>query len=175
MRAMGATIDRKSEAPWAINGIGNGGLLEPEGADRFRQCRHRRRVSPWASSAPTPSPTTFIGDASLSKRPMGRVLDPLGQMGVQVLSAAPAIACRSPCARPRTAAPITYRVPMASAQVKIAVLLAGLNTPGITTVIEPVPTRDHTERMLKGFGASLEVETDRDGVRHHPSRRPGQS
>ena len=64
------------------------------------------------------------------------------------------------------AAPITYRVPMASAQVKSAVLLAGLNTPGITTVIEPVMTRDHTEKMLKGFGANLEVESDRDGVRH---------
>src|SRR5690606_13428896 len=69
-------------------------------------------------------------------------------------------------AGPKRAAPITYRVPMASAQVKSAVLLAGLNTPGITTVIEPIMTRDHTEKMLKGFGANLEVETDKDGVRH---------
>ncbi|TKB36060.1 MAG: 3-phosphoshikimate 1-carboxyvinyltransferase, partial [Mesorhizobium sp.] len=67
---------------------------------------------------------------------------------------------------PKHAAPITYRVPMASAQVKSAVLLAGLNTPGITTVIEPVMTRDHTEKMLKGFGANLSVETDERGVRH---------
>ena len=67
---------------------------------------------------------------------------------------------------PKHAAPISYRVPMASAQVKSAVLLAGLNTPGITTVIEPVMTRDHTEKMLRGFGANLEVETDSDGVRH---------
>jgi len=67
---------------------------------------------------------------------------------------------------PKHAAPITYRVPMASAQVKSAVLLAGLNTPGITTVIEPVMTRDHTEKMLKGFGANLTVETDERGVRH---------
>jgi 3-phosphoshikimate 1-carboxyvinyltransferase len=67
---------------------------------------------------------------------------------------------------PRATAPISYRVPMASAQVKSAVLLAGLNTPGVTTVIEPVMTRDHTEKMLKGFGANLEVETDRDGIRH---------
>src|SRR5690606_15207529 len=69
-------------------------------------------------------------------------------------------------AGPKRAAPITYRVPMASAQVKSAVLLAALNTPGITTVIEPVMTRDHTEKMLAGFGAALEVETDADGVRH---------
>jgi 3-phosphoshikimate 1-carboxyvinyltransferase len=66
---------------------------------------------------------------------------------------------------PLAPAPVTYRVPMASAQVKSAVLLAGLNVPGITTVIEPVPTRDHTERMLRGFGAELEVETAADGAR----------
>ena len=110
--------------------------------------------------------TTFVGDASLSSRPMGRVLDPLRQMGVQVLQAAPGDRMPITLRGPRHAAPITYRVPMASAQVKSAVLLAGLNTPGITTVIEPVMTRDHTEKMLKGFGANLSVETDERGVRH---------
>ena len=110
--------------------------------------------------------TTFIGDASLSKRPMGRVLDPLREMGVQVLKAATGDRMPLTLRGPKATAPITYRVPMASAQVKSAVLLAGLNTPGITTVVEPVMTRDHTEKMLKGFGANLEVETDRDGVRH---------
>jgi 3-phosphoshikimate 1-carboxyvinyltransferase len=110
--------------------------------------------------------TTFIGDASLSGRPMGRVLDPLREMGVQVLKASPGDRMPITLRGPKTAAPISYRVPMASAQVKSAVLLAGLNTPGITTVIEPAMTRDHTEKMLKGFGANLEVETDRDGVRH---------
>ena len=110
--------------------------------------------------------TTFIGDASLSKRPMGRVLDPLREMGVQVLRSSPGNRMPITLRGPKVAAPITYRVPMASAQVKSAVLLAGLNTPGITTVVEPVMTRDHTEKMLRGFGASLEVETDRDGVRH---------
>ena len=94
--------------------------------------------------------TTFIGDASLSKRPMGRVLDPLREMGVQVLKAAPGDRMPITLRGPKATAPITYRVPMASAQVKSAVLLAGLNTPGITTVIEPVMTRDHTEKMLKG-------------------------
>ncbi|MDP3896125.1 MAG: 3-phosphoshikimate 1-carboxyvinyltransferase, partial [Mesorhizobium sp.] len=108
--------------------------------------------------------TTFVGDASLSKRPMGRVLDPLRLMGVQVSAAA---GDRMPLTvhGPKTPAPISYRVPMPSAQVKSAVLLAGLNTPGVTTVIEPVMTRDHTEKMLLGFGAKLEVDADEDGVR----------
>src|SRR5690606_21679619 len=104
-------------------------------------------------------------DASLTSRPMGRVLNPLREMGVQVAAAQ---GDRMPLTLigPQTANPITYRVPMASAQVKSAVLLAGLNTPGVTTVIEPVMTRDHTEKMLQGFGADLTVETDKDGVRH---------
>jgi 3-phosphoshikimate 1-carboxyvinyltransferase len=110
--------------------------------------------------------SVFIGDASLSGRPMGRVLDPLRQMGVEVLEAAPGDRMPIRLRGPRTAAPISYRVPMASAQVKSAVLLAGLNAAGITTVIEPVTTRDHTEKMLVGFGASLAVETDAQGVRH---------
>ena len=97
---------------------------------------------------------------------MGRVLEPLRQMGVQVLKAAPGDRMPITLRGPKHAAPITYRVPMASAQVKSAVLLAGLNTPGVTTVIEPVMTRDHTEKMLQGFGANLTVETDEQGVRH---------
>src|SRR5690606_5464051 len=108
--------------------------------------------------------TTFTGDASLSGRPMGRVLEPLRQMGVQVLRAAPGDRMPITLRGPRRAAPITYRVPMASAQVKSAVLLAGLNTAGVTSVVEPVMTRDHTEKMLQGFGANLTVETDEQGV-----------
>ena len=96
---------------------------------------------------------------------MKRVLDPLREMGVQVLEAAAGDRMPIRLRGPKRAAPIAYRVPMASAQVKSAVLLAGLNTAGITTVIEPVMTRDHTERMLQGFGAALTVETDRAGVR----------
>src|SRR4029077_14398049 len=110
--------------------------------------------------------TTFVGDASLSKRPMGRVLDPLREMGVQVLKAAAGDRMPIALRGPKVAAPIAYRVPMASAQVKSAVLLGGLNTPGVTTVVEPVMTRDHTEKMLRGFGANLTVETDEQGVRH---------
>src|SRR3546814_20918081 len=99
----------------------------------------------------------FTGDASLSKRPMGRVIEPLSQMGASFdASAGGTLPLMMRGALP--AVPITYRLPVASAQVKSAVLLAGLNTPGVTTVIEPVPPRDHSERMLKGSGAHIRVE-----------------
>jgi 3-phosphoshikimate 1-carboxyvinyltransferase len=107
---------------------------------------------------------TFIGDASLSKRPMGRVTTPLGLMGAEFMSA-PGGRLPLTMRGLMPAVPIEYRLPVASAQVKSAVLLAGLNAPGITRVIEPVPTRDHSERMLRGFGAQLEVEVQPDGTR----------
>jgi 3-phosphoshikimate 1-carboxyvinyltransferase len=110
-------------------------------------------------------PTTYLGDASLSSRPMGRVLNPLMEMGVQILAQEGGGRLPVTLRGPWQTAPIQYRVPMASAQVKSAVLLAGLNTPGITSVIEPHLTRDHTERMLQGFGAELDVETATDGTR----------
>ncbi len=103
-----------------------------------------------------PITAEFVGDASLSKRPMGRVTEPLSTMGADFSGTTLPLTERGLC----PAVPITYRLPVASAQVKSAVLLAGLNAPGITTVIEPVPTRDHTERMLKGFGADLWVEEE---------------
>jgi len=103
-----------------------------------------------------PITAQFTGDASLSKRPMGRVTEPLGLMGAEFSGTTLPLTERGLC----PAVPITYRLPVASAQVKSAVLLAGLNTTGITSVIEPVPTRDHTERMLKGFGADLWVEEE---------------
>ena len=111
-----------------------------------------------------PITATFIGDASLSKRPMGRVIEPLGQMGADI-TASPGGRLPLMLRGAAPAVPITYRLPVASAQVKSAILLAGLNTPGITTVIEPVPTRDHSERMLRGFGAELTVDVDADGTR----------
>ncbi|MFI0847932.1 3-phosphoshikimate 1-carboxyvinyltransferase [Mesorhizobium sp. IMUNJ 23232] len=164
MKAMGAKIDKRG-GEWIISGVGNGCLLEPAAALDFGNAGTGSRLT-MGLVGTYDMKTTFIGDASLSKRPMGRVLDPLRQMGVQVLEAAAGDRMPITLHGPRHAAPIAYRVPMASAQVKSAVLLAGLNTPGITTVIEPVMTRDHTEKMLKGFGAKLDVETDRDGVRH---------
>lgn len=164
MKAMGAHIE-KHGAEWVIRGTGNGALLQPEGPLDFGNAGTGSRLT-MGLVGTYDMETTFIGDASLSGRPMGRVLEPLRQMGVQVLKATPGDRMPITLHGPKHAAPITYRVPMASAQVKSAVLLAGLNTPGITTVIEPVMTRDHTEKMLKGFGANLSVETDERGVRH---------
>ncbi|WP_279478908.1 3-phosphoshikimate 1-carboxyvinyltransferase [Aureimonas sp. SK2] len=162
MRQMGARIERDGEA-WVIDGVGNGALLEPEGVLDFGNAGTGSRLT-MGLVGTYEFTTTFVGDASLSRRPMARVLDPLREMGVQVLARCKD---RLPLSLrgPRIAAPIEYRVPMASAQVKSAVLLAGLNTPGVTTVIEPVMTRDHTEKMLEGFGASVSVETDGAGVR----------
>jgi 3-phosphoshikimate 1-carboxyvinyltransferase len=162
MSAMGARI-RKDGDTWIIAGTGNGCLLAPEAPLDFGNAGTGCRLTMGLVGTYDFS-STFIGDPSLSRRPMGRVLDPLRQMGVQVESQ-PGDRLPVTLKGPRVAAPITYRVPMPSAQVKSAVLLAGLNTPGVTTVIEPIMTRDHTEKMLKGFGARLEVETDVDGVR----------
>jgi 3-phosphoshikimate 1-carboxyvinyltransferase len=163
MRAMGANV-RKEGAEWIVHGTGNGCLLEPEHVLDFGNSGTGVRLA--MGLAGTYDMTTrFTGDASLVKRPMGRVLDPLRRMGVQVEAPGDD---RLPLTLhgPRTANPVTYRVPVASAQVKSAVLLAGLNAPGITTVIEPVMTRDHTERMLAGFGAGLDIGLDEDGTRH---------
>jgi len=162
MQAMGAKI-RKEGDTWIINGVGNGALLAPEAPLDFGNAGTGCRLTMGLVGV-YDFDSTFVGDASLTKRPMGRVLDPLREMGVQVKSTE---GDRLPVTLhgPQTPNPITYRVPMASAQVKSAVLLAGLNTPGITTVIEPVMTRDHTEKMLQGFGANLSVETDTQGVR----------
>ena len=164
MKAMGAKIEKIGDE-WIIQGVGNGCLLEPQAPLDFGNAGTGSRLTMGLVGTYDMS-TTFIGDASLSKRPMARVLDPLRLMGVQVVDAASGDRMPLTLRGPKRATPIEYRVPMASAQVKSAVLLAGLNTPGITTVIEPVMTRDHTEKMLQGFGASLEVETDAAGVRH---------
>jgi 3-phosphoshikimate 1-carboxyvinyltransferase len=158
MRAMGAQIERGGDGRWRIHGVGVGGLLQPERAlDMGNSGTSTRLLMGLVASHPII--VTFTGDASLSKRPMNRVIEPLSLMGAEFTS--------SPGGRLplmlrgiAPAVPIDYRLPVASAQVKSAVLLAGLNTPGITRVIEPVATRDHSERMLKGFGADLSVELD---------------
>jgi len=163
MRAMGASVERLGDGEWSVHGVGVGALLQPQAPlDMGNSGTSTRLLMGLIASHPITA--HFIGDASLSKRPMGRVIDPLSQMGaafeaseggrlpLTVRGALPAV-------------PISYRLPVASAQVKSAVLLAGLNTPGITTVIEPVPTRDHSERMLRGFGADLSVDVERDGTR----------
>jgi len=164
MRAMGAGIERRESGEWVIDGVGVGGLLQPQGAlDMGNSGTSTRLLMGLVASHPITA--TFIGDASLSGRPMGRVIDPLSQMGADI-TASPGGRLPLMIRGLAPAIPLSYRLPMASAQVKSAVLLAGLNTPGITEVIEPIPTRDHSERMLQGFGAELSVETDSDGTRH---------
>ena len=164
MRAMGASIERRDDGEWMIDGVGVGGLLQPrEALDMGNSGTSTRLLMGLVASHPIT--VTFTGDASLSGRPMGRVIDPLSQMGADI-SASPGGRLPLMLRGLAPAIPLSYRLPMASAQVKSAVLLAGLNTPGITEVIEPVPTRDHSERMLRGFGADLTVETDSDGTRH---------
>lgn len=163
MRAMGAHVERVGTGDWMVNGVGVGALLQPETALEMGNSGTSTRLL-MGLVACHPIQATFTGDASLSKRPMGRVIEPLSQMGADIAASAGG---RLPLilrgASP--ALPIRYRLPVASAQVKSAVLLAGLNTPGQTTVIEPVPTRDHSERMLKGFGADLMVDVDPNGTR----------
>jgi 3-phosphoshikimate 1-carboxyvinyltransferase len=155
MRAFGAQIVREGDGTWVVDGVGVGSLLEPKQAlDMGNSGTSTRLLMGLVASHGITA--TFVGDASLSGRPMKRVIDPLSQMGASFeASAGGTLPLMLRGASP--AVPITYRLPVASAQVKSAVLLAGLNTPGITRVIEPVPTRDHTERMLTGFGAKLEV------------------
>jgi 3-phosphoshikimate 1-carboxyvinyltransferase len=162
MRAFGATVERRADGEWRVNGLGTGGLLEPEGVIDFGNAGTGVRLAIGVAGAHAFS-TTFVGDASLSRRPMGRVLDPLREMGADVVA-------RSGDRLPLSIrgadpmAPITYRVPVPSAQVKSAVLLAALSVEGVTTVIEPVTTRDHTERMLKSFGADITTERSDDGA-----------
>ncbi len=161
MRAMGASVlrqaqDDRGNAEWIIHGVGVGALLQPQAPLDMGNSGTSTRLlmGVLASHAIT---AQFVGDASLSSRPMGRVIEPLSRMGAAFEASEGA---RLPLTLRGAwpAVPIEYRLPVASAQVKSAILLAGLNTAGITTVIEPVPTRDHSERMLRGFGADLTVE-----------------
>ncbi len=161
MRAMGAEITRDDDCRWHVHGVGVGGLLQPEVAlDMGNSGTSTRLLMGLLASHPITA--TFVGDASLSRRPMGRVIDPLSLMGAS-FTAAPGGRLPLTMQGLNPAVPLRYTLPVASAQVKSAVLLAGLNTPGETVVIEPVATRDHSERMLAGFGATLRVENSPEG------------
>ena len=162
-RTMGATIERDEDGVWHIHGVGVGGLLQPETAlDMGNSGTSTRLLMGLLASHDLTA--TFTGDASLSKRPMARVTEPLSRTGAS-FTTSPGdrlpLTMKGAC----PAVPLDYTLPVASAQVKSAILLAGLNTPGITRVVEPIPTRDHSERMLKGFGADLNVEVQADGTR----------
>ncbi len=163
MRAMGADIVREESGTWRIHGVGVGGLLQPTAALDMGNSGTSTRLLMGlvASHAIT---ATFIGDASLSARPMGRVIEPLATMGAS-FSDTPGGRLPLMVRGLSPAVPIRYTLPVASAQVKSAILLAGLNTPGLTEVIEPIATRDHSERMLRGFGADLTVEDTAEGKR----------
>ena len=159
MTALGAAAARGSDGVWRVQGVGVAGLTSPAAALDFGNSGTGVRLA-MGLMATTPLTARCVGDASLSRRPMGRVTTPLAQFGARFETAEGG---RLPLTLhgARNPVPITYTLPVASAQVKSAVLLAGLNTPGITTVIEPTPTRDHTERMLKGFGAKIAVTRSR--------------
>lgn len=156
LRALGAGIERRGDGVWAIQGAGLGGLAEPETVlDLGNSGTAARLLMGAVGSHPI---TCFMtGDASLRKRPMARIAEPLRRMGAEIIAREGE---RMPLAviGPKEALPITYELPVPSAQVKSAVLLAGLNAPGRTTVIEPRPTRDHTELMFLHFGIEVAIE-----------------
>jgi 3-phosphoshikimate 1-carboxyvinyltransferase len=161
LNALGAHAARVGDGKWAVDGVGVGGLAEPDDLlDLGNSGTSARLLLGILATHPL---TAFVtGDASLRRRPMGRVTEPLGRFGAQFLTRDGA---RLPLAvtgahRP---IPVEYRLPVPSAQVKSAVLLAGLNTPGETTVVEPQATRDHTERMLRHFGGTVATEPAEGG------------
>ncbi|MDF2234668.1 3-phosphoshikimate 1-carboxyvinyltransferase [Albimonas sp. CAU 1670] len=163
MSAFGAQVERTGEGAWRVRGVGVGGFAEPEDVIDCGNSGTGVRLI-MGAMATTAISACFTGDASLRRRPMGRITDPLALFGAESRGRRGG---RLPLVLTGAAdpLPVSYRLPMASAQVKSAVLLAGLNAPGITEVIEPEATRDHTERMLAGFGATLESETLPEGGR----------
>ena len=161
MQAFGADVVEHGGGEWSVHGVGVGGFAEPEDVIDCGNAGTGVRLI-MGAMATTPITATFTGDGSLRGRPMGRITDPLALFGAHSYG-------RSGGRLPMTIVgaadpiPVRYTLPMASAQVKSAVLLAGLNAPGETVVIEPEATRDHTERMLRGFGADLSVEETDEG------------
>jgi 3-phosphoshikimate 1-carboxyvinyltransferase len=161
MRAFGAEVTRHGDGAWSVHGVGVGGFSEPADVIDCGNSGTGVRLI-MGCMATTAMTATFTGDASLRKRPMGRVTDPLSLFGARAYG-------RSGGRLPMTVlgaanpVPVRYATPIASAQVKSAVLLAGLNAPGETVVIEREATRDHSERMLLGFGARVHVEKTTEG------------
>ncbi len=174
MQAFGAEVVQHGPGAWTVNGVGVGGFQEPADVIDCGNSGTGVRLI-MGTMATTPITATFTGDASLRKRPMGRVTDPLSLFGTRAYG-------RKGGRLPMTVVgaenpvPVRYALPVASAQVKSAVLLAGLNAPGETVVIEREPTRDHSERMLLGFGATLNVEKTAEGhvitLQGRPELRP---
>jgi len=161
VRALGAKAEQLGKGHWQVTGCGTGGLVAPKTAIDFGNSGTGTRLM-MGVIAGHDIEVRLQGDHSLSKRPMGRVLTPLQQMGLEVIE--PDRTMLPLTVRGASdPLPISYTLPVASAQVKSAVLLAALMGQGTTTVIEPIPTRDHTERLLKAFGANITVSDLPDG------------
>lgn len=171
MAALGADVERVGEGAWRVTGVGERGLQTPNVDLDFGNSGTGSRLM-LGVVAGYPVEARFIGDESLSGRPMGRVLDPLTEMGIQYEASEGKTLPLKLTGRSDLSA-ISYQPPHASAQVKSCILLAGLNAQGETQVREPRITRDHSERMLRGFGA--EVNTQRDGAANVVSIQGGQS
>ena len=159
MQALGARVARQDDGQWTVRGVGVAGFAAPDKPLDFGNSGTGCRLA-MGAVAGSPITATFDGDASLRTRPMRRILDPLEQMGArsQACSEGGRLPLRLEGARDPI--PIVYRTPVASAQIKSAVLLAGLAAPGVTTVIEKEWSRDHTELMLQHFGAEISSESD---------------
>ncbi len=175
MAAFGARVERHQDGRWTIKGMGTGGLLEPKQPIDFGNAGTGVRLAIGLAST-CPIQASFTGDQSLCSRPMGRIVDPLKQFGAEFQSSE---GDRLPLTMTgaKTPIPMDYTLPVASAQVKSAILLGALNVPGRTTVVETVPTRDHTERMLSAFGADLQIvntERGREVVLNGPAELSGQ-
>ena len=174
MQAFGAEVINHGGGEWSVHGAGVGGFAEPENVIDCGNSGTGVRLI-MGSMATSPITATFTGDASLNGRPMARVTDPIALFGAQSVGREGGrlpmtiVGAREPL-------PVRYVVPVPSAQVKSAVLLAGLNAPGETVVIEKEATRDHTERMLAGFGADITTEETDEGrvitLKGHPELKP---
>ncbi|WP_295313951.1 3-phosphoshikimate 1-carboxyvinyltransferase [Roseobacter sp.] len=161
MRAFGAEVTDHGEGNWSVHGVGVGGFAEPENVIDCGNSGTGVRLI-MGAVATSPVTVTFTGDASLNGRPMARVTDPLALFGARSYGRAGGRLPMTLVGAPDPV-PVNYTVPVPSAQVKSAVLLAGLNAPGKTVVTEAEATRDHTERMLAGFGAEITVEETEAG------------
>lgn len=161
MRAMGSAITRLEDGTWECHGVGIGGLHSPSKVLDMGNSGTSTRLLMGLVGGHNIT-AQFTGDGSLTKRPMNRVIKPLEQMGVKITAREDGLLPLT-TQGPKDTMPITYELPVASAQVKSCVLLAGLSAIGKTTVIEKTPTRDHTENMLRHFGVSLDVESLSEG------------
>lgn len=173
LRQCGVSITRDESGAWTIHGVGIGGLQEPGDVLDMGNAGTAARLL-MGLLAPYPYHVQFTGDESLRKRPMQRVIGPLEQIGVEFWAREGG---RLPLAMQGSSnpIPIQYTLPVASAQVKSAVMLAALNTPGACTVIEKEATRDHTERMLRFFGVRVDTVKQRDGMHITVHGQPAQT